>query len=140
MKRRSYKYHKPARGAAKTIDTKARSMQTAYRRYTGTTLTLVDAKKIINDPPSCPYCKRAIIWNDLSMDHIQPRSREGEDQLSNLVWCCGSCNRVKSNLTGEEFQALLTFLDQYPIMKESVLTRLRMASALFKKRRGTWQR
>lgn len=140
LKRKPYKrkYIKPKRRSAKSIDSKAKSMQTSYRKYTGQTLTLDRAREIIASPPKCPYCNLTIQWNQLSYDHIMPSSRGGEDNQDNLVLCCGICNRQKGNLTGDEYKALLAFLDSYPIMKESVLLRLRAGGAALRRRRR-WQ-
>lgn len=129
------KYKKPSRGTAKTVEAKARSMQTSFRKYTGTTLTIAAAKDIIANTPDCPYCSMKIPWNQLSYDHIQPSSREGENAEVNLVLCCRSCNLSKGNLTGDEYKALIAFLDGYPIMKESVLLRLRAGGAALRRRR-----
>lgn len=129
------KYSKPKRGAAKTIEAKARSMQTSFRKYTGTTLTIAAAKEIINNTPECPYCLIKIPWNQLSYDHVQPSSREGLNEVANLILCCNPCNRQKGNLTGDEYKALLVFLGGYPVMKESVLLRLRAGGAALRKRR-----
>src|SRR5688572_1148366 len=103
VKRKPYrrKYKKPRRGTAKTIEAKARSMQSSWRKYTKSTLTIKDAKAIINNPPACPYCHRDPHWNELSFDHIQPSSREGTGDPSNLIICCRTCNMEKGNLTGE---------------------------------------
>jgi 5-methylcytosine-specific restriction endonuclease McrA len=98
-------------------------------------LTIADAKGIINSPPTCPYCHRDPHWNELSFDHVQPRSREGPDEATNLVVCCRTCNMEKGNLTGEEFKLLLQFLADHPVMKESILLRLRAGGAALRRRR-----
>lgn len=131
MARRAYKYRKPKRGVAKTFDGKARSMQTSWRKYTGTTLPIQAAKDIIKAPPNCPYCGKPVPWNRLSLDHIVPTSRDGENHADNLVWVDAECNRTKGDLTGDEFKALLAFLATWPRMKTSVLDRLRIAGALY---------
>lgn len=137
VKRKAFKrkFKKPRRGTAKTIDAKAKSMQGSWRKYTGTTLTLKDAKIIINKPPQCPYCQRVPSWPELSFDHIQPSSREGPNSVENIVVCCATCNREKGNLTADEFKLLLAFLNDYPIMKQSVLLRLRAGGAALRRRR-----
>jgi hypothetical protein len=40
---------------------------------------------------------------DLTVDHVQPLSRGGNDALENLQLLCGSCNSRKGVLTDEEF-------------------------------------
>jgi 5-methylcytosine-specific restriction endonuclease McrA len=137
MKRRAFKrrYKRPRRGTAKSIEAKAKSLQTSYRKYTGTTLTIKAAKDILNNTPDCPYCLRKMQWNELSFDHMMPSSRGGANSSDNLVLCCNVCNRQKGNLTVEEYKALLVFLEGWPIMKESVLLRLRAGGAALRRRR-----
>lgn len=48
---------------------------------------------------SCEYC--GVMETDcagpLTVDHHQPRSRGGSDDLENLVYCCHRCNTLKSD-------------------------------------------
>jgi 5-methylcytosine-specific restriction endonuclease McrA len=136
---RKPKYKKPRRGAAKTIEAKARSMQSSWRKATNQTgtLTIKDAKKIIENPPTCPYCKQVIHWRELSIDHAMPRSRDGACDPSNLVWAHRSCNLAKGNLNAVEFTLLMEFLNQHPSLKDSVLLRLRAGGAILKGRTFT---
>jgi len=137
---RKYKYRKPRplgrrpKGAAKSTDAKARSIQTSWRRYTGTSLPLPDAKQIIANPPQCIYCGNLVNWHDLSIDHKIPRSRGGADSADNLVFVDKNCNLSKGSLTDAEFTVLLQFLEAHPMMKTIVLTRLRAAGLIFSRR------
>jgi 5-methylcytosine-specific restriction endonuclease McrA len=139
-RRRTYKYKKRKSRTAPTVERKAKSLQSCWRQATNRTgtLTIADAKAIINDPPECPYCHQKPHYKQLSIDHIQPRSREGSSQPENLVFCCKTCNLSKGDLTGTEFKALMDFLSKWPLMKESVLGRLRAGGAVYgrRKRRG----
>ena len=142
-RRKSYqkpKYRRPKRGAAKTEKSKAKSLQTCWRNATGRTESMPadEARKIVANPGQCPYCKQPIPYRDISIDHIQPRSRGGPDAKENLVFTCRTCNTTKGNLTAQEYLALLEFLAQWPEMKESVLVRLRAGGAAFRRRR--WRR
>jgi 5-methylcytosine-specific restriction endonuclease McrA len=40
--------------------------------------------------------------SELTLDHVQPRSRGGESAWDNLVACCKRCNHKKGNRTPEE--------------------------------------
>ena len=130
------KYNKGARRAL-TEDAKARSMQSSWRKATNSTetLTIADAKKIISNPPKCPYCKLQINWPLLSIDHMVPRSLDGPCEAANLIWCCRICNLSKGDLTDVEFIALMEFLNQHPRMKDSVLSRLRAGGAVYGRRK-----
>ena len=120
------KKRKPRRRAAKTPDSKAKSLQTAWRMATDRkgTLPMEDARKIVADPPSCPYCQKPIPYREISIDHIQPRSKGGTSEPDNLVYCDRRCNQAKGNLTGVEFKALMAFLNEHPSIRESVMSRL----------------
>lgn len=44
-------------------------------------------------------------WDeDLQVDHIQPRSRGGGDEIENLQALCGPCNRSKRAMTMQEWE------------------------------------
>jgi hypothetical protein len=45
----------------------------------------------------CEYCHapQAICGYQFHLEHIQPRSREGSDSLSNRALACASCNLAK---------------------------------------------
>lgn len=110
-------------------------MQSSWRKNTGTTLTLDAARKIIKSEPVCPYCNKPIQWKELSLDHIQPKSREGQNNTNNITWACFLCNRTKGALTADEYLALLDFLKDWPVMQENVLLRLRIGGAAMRRRR-----
>ena len=121
---------------------KARSMQGAWRKGTNRTETLSidDAKEIIKTPPTCQYCLLPIPWQELSLDHVIPKSRGGESVPSNLVWTDKRCNLTKGDLNDTEFKALMKFLNRHPKMKESVMGRLRAGGAVYGRRRTSGRR
>ena len=47
----------------------------------------------------CGYCdtSEVDVGAELEVDHYQPRSKDGSDNFSNLVYCCSACNRFKGN-------------------------------------------
>lgn len=140
MARRKYKYVKPAkrRGSARTLETKYKSMQTCWRRATDRqgTLTIAEAKEIVERGVTCPYCKLAVQAMDLSIDHMVPRSRGGSSDPENLQWCCKICNGLKSDLTDIEYNGLLEFLATLPTeARSSILTRLRAGGYIRYRRR-----
>lgn len=59
------------------------------------------------DNYSCVYCGNK---RNLTVDHVIPKSRGGQNTWLNLVTCCSHCNRVKDNRTPEE--AGMRFLKQ----------------------------
>ena len=134
MARRKYKYR---RRTPITLERKARSLQGAWRKATNrtATLTIDKAKAIIKKPPVCPYCDNQIQWQTLSVDHVIPKSRDGESTPSNLVFACRECNTVKGNLTGDEFRFLMEFLNKHPKMRSYLIPRLKAGGAVFGRRR-----
>lgn len=57
------------------------------------------------DEHSCQYCGARS--NDLTLDHVLPRSRGGPTSWENVVACCRSCNARKRDRTPEEARMLL---------------------------------
>lgn len=49
----------------------------------------------------CAYCGRPPIddnsLTELTIDHVRPKSRGGEDRTSNVIPACASCNQAKSS-------------------------------------------
>lgn len=45
----------------------------------------------------CGYCgvHEHVVGAELEIDHFRPRMAGGSDDLSNLVYCCTACNRLK---------------------------------------------
>lgn len=52
------------------------------------------------DKNTCQYCGKT--GGDLTIDHIVPKSRGGEDDWENMVAACLRCNVGKGNKTPEE--------------------------------------
>lgn len=46
----------------------------------------------------CAYCGKSPPEILLEIDHIKPKSKEGKDDINNLITACFDCNRGKSNI------------------------------------------
>ena len=46
---------------------------------------------------TCVYCGGTYEINELTLDHVHPRTHGGEDITSNLVPCCRQCNQDKGS-------------------------------------------
>lgn len=62
------------------------------------------------DGNRCVYCGGVFDAADLTVDHVQPRVRQGDHSGGNLVTACRECNRRKSH------QKLAVFLAGDPIV------------------------
>ena len=52
------------------------------------------------DQHRCAYCGAT---EELTIDHVRPRSRGGETNASNCVTACLACNQAKGSLHLNEF-------------------------------------
>lgn len=50
----------------------------------------------------CQYCGSRFPTEELTYDHVLPRSRGGKTEWENIVTCCVTCNRKKGGKTPEE--------------------------------------
>ena len=63
--------------------------------------TKFKARILRRDHFTCHYC--GLVDGDLTIDHMIPISRGGQNQLTNLVACCFPCNIAKGSMTHTEF-------------------------------------
>ena len=54
------------------------------------------------DGHTCQYCGKKFLSDDLTCDHVMPRSRGGKAGWTNIVTCCVICNRKKGGRTPAE--------------------------------------
>jgi 5-methylcytosine-specific restriction endonuclease McrA len=57
---------------------------------------------LLRDHNTCQYCGRSAPPQDLTLDHVVPRSRGGGSGWENLVACCRPCNNRKGDRTPDE--------------------------------------
>jgi 5-methylcytosine-specific restriction endonuclease McrA len=74
------------------------------------------------DKNQCQYCGVIEPPNDMTIDHVIPRSRGGGNTWSNLVTCCKKCNQKKRDRTPEE--ANMSLLNKPRRPKNSVLRQI----------------
>ena len=56
------------------------------------------------DKQQCQYCAKIFKFDDLTMDHVMPKSRGGGKSWENIVTSCKACNSKKRNQTPKEAQ------------------------------------
>jgi 5-methylcytosine-specific restriction endonuclease McrA len=54
------------------------------------------------DAFTCQYCGQAQPTEDLTFDHVLPRSAGGKTTWENIVTCCVPCNHGKANRTPQQ--------------------------------------
>ena len=57
---------------------------------------------IWRDKNTCQYCGYVGTSSNLTLDHVLPKSRGGDNSWLNLVTCCKKCNQKKRDRTPEE--------------------------------------
>lgn len=57
---------------------------------------------LLRDHNTCQYCGHVFAPQELTLDHLIPRSRGGDSTWENLVTCCRRCNNRKGGRTPDE--------------------------------------
>ena len=57
---------------------------------------------LLRDHNTCQYCARIFAPQELTLDHIVPRSRGGDSSWDNLVASCRTCNNRKGDRSPED--------------------------------------
>ena len=70
-----------------------------YERTPRAQVRLTRENLLLRDDFQCQYCTRRPGHRELNVDHVQPRSRGGEDSWTNLVISCRACNLKKGRRT-----------------------------------------
>lgn len=71
----------------------------SYVKFRPSSIRVTRKRLFKRDDYSCLYCDSK---KNLTIDHILPKSRGGNNSWSNLATCCNRCNTLKNNKTPEE--------------------------------------
>ena len=82
-----------------------------YVRFRSGSVKISRSRLYKRDNYECAYCGRT---KNLTIDHIIPKSRGGQNTWENLVTCCLPCNRFKSNRTPDEAKMKLKIIPYEP--------------------------
>ena len=66
------------------------------------------------DDNECQYCGSK---ENLTIDHVIPRSKGGQNTWDNLVTCCVTCNLKKANKSLKESGMILRSIPKAPLSK-----------------------
>ena len=85
------------------------------------------------DQHICQYCGKALTPAKLTLDHILPRARGGENSWRNCVTSCFECNNRKGMRTPEEARMVLLKKPTTPAMS------IGSEFALMKNKHDSWK-
>ena len=86
----------------------------AYDRIPKTQVRFTRANIFSRDHNTCQYCGKTFPKNELSIDHVIPRSYGGKSIWENVVCCCFTCNRTKGGRTPKQAHMKLSVLPRKP--------------------------
>ncbi|MBQ4523760.1 MAG: HNH endonuclease [Lachnospiraceae bacterium] len=83
-----------------------------------------DTRKLIylNAHGKCELCGRNILLEDMTIDHINPLSMGGEDDVENLACTCYPCNLFKGNILPDDFMERITEIFMYQTEKKGKIS------------------
>ncbi|MEY4571053.1 MAG: hypothetical protein RLZ10_246 [Bacteroidota bacterium] len=89
-----------------------------YVRYRVHKLKINRHRLFKRDNHECVYCGSK---KNLTVDHILPKSKGGDNTWTNLITCCSNCNRQKGDKTPEEAGMKLRFKPYEPSIFSEVI-------------------
>ena len=99
-------------------------------KYMSNSLNANRANILWRDKNQCQYCGIVQAPKELTLDHVLPKSRDGENTWTNLVACCKKCNQEKRDRTPEE--AGMSLLKKPKAPKYSILRDIKNVSPSWK--------
>jgi hypothetical protein len=73
----------------------------------------------------CVYCGEPFPASDLTLDHVEPRMRGGDDSDGNLVACCRACNEAKAG------RAAWSYLSRRPDQRVNFMAAVQASDTRF---------
>ena len=125
-----------------TLTNKGRGMYTCIYRHTlrnkiqiyvkNNNMAVEISRKnvLVRDNYECQYCGKKS--KSLTVDHIIPKFRNGQDTWENLVAACKNCNQTKGEKTPEEANMPLVRKPKRP-------NRIHYFQRLVKKKQADWR-
>lgn len=105
-----------------------------HRRIRSRVATLTNEHLFLRDGHRCVYCgrhRRELSGREqLTRDHLVPRSKGGADMWLNVVTACSSCNHRKDDRLAEELLRRPQSAPWIPARQDLVLRRLARAATV----------
>lgn len=95
-----------------------------YDKLPAATVKLNRRNLFARDRNLCQYCGQHFPTNELSIDHVIPRSQNGPDSWENLVCACVKCNARKGGRTPD--QARMKLVREPRMPKHNPLISIRL--------------
>jgi 5-methylcytosine-specific restriction endonuclease McrA len=87
---------------------------------------------------TCAYCRTRKATEDLTFDHVVPRSRGGKTTWENIVTCCVDCNGAKGDKTPAEAGMRLAAPPKKPAYLPTITVRGMGGTEVPAEWRGYW--
>jgi len=76
---------------------------------------------LARDRHICAYCAQRFRFEQLDMEHIVPKSKDGANSWMNLVTACKACNNRKANRTPQDAGMKLHYVPYVPNRYEAFI-------------------
>ncbi len=95
-------YNKEIHSVAESFTLPAVIVLNRYVKFQFKVVAVRRQEVILRDQCTCQYCAKKFPVDKLTIDHIIPKSKGGENTWENLVAACKKCNQRKGNRTPEQ--------------------------------------
>ena len=89
-----------------------------YVKYRSQKLRINRPRSYRRDNYECVYCGSK---KNLTIDHILPKSKGGQNTWINLITCCSPCNRFKGDRTPEEANMSMRYKPYEPSIFSEII-------------------
>lgn len=95
-------YQKEIKSVKESFKLPAVIVLSRYVKFHFKIMTVRREDIMLRDKNQCQYCGKSLPKNKLTLDHIYPKSRGGQNTWLNLVAACKKCNQKKGDRTPKE--------------------------------------
>jgi 5-methylcytosine-specific restriction endonuclease McrA len=96
------------------------------------TLPCTRKNVLLRDENRCQYCANTFRSEDLTLDHVLPRSKGGKGGWRNVVAACKPCNQKKRDFLIEKAPVSLIRLPKKPSYRSIIKKRLQKSNLQWK--------